>query len=245
MKNLMLCCDKRIIWKWDHGCVGWESYKKVTFIFYVEEEKWNTRNKQVDWNLKFKIEVGPKIFETGERTVENCWLIGKLMEDQHLHLLMCCPIQMMSALSSYMFCSYWLRLQSQLSPGLSKNFPCFRCHFTQKYIGIIWRFLPTLNLSSFGWISKVMSRGLDSIWNESKSHEQSPTQWIKQNQLCSQSWRVSFCIFHTSYYFFLPFVSFNKAVRLYVISVNSLNLTFETTWSQIDLDRANLRDCLV
>ena len=37
---------------------------------------------------------------------------------------------------------------------------CFRRHFTQKYIGIFWKFLPTLNLSSFGWISKVMSREL-------------------------------------------------------------------------------------
>ena len=126
-------------------------------------------------------------------------------------------------------------------------FVLYLSHFVsfQKYIGIIWKFLPTLNLSSFGWISKVMSRALDSIWNESKSHEQSPTQWIKQNQLCSQSWRVLFCIFHTLYYFFLLFVSFNKAVRLYVISVNFLNQTFETTWSKIDLDRANLRDCLV
>ena len=31
-----------------------------------------------------------------------------------LPLLMSCPIQMMSALSSYMFCSYWLGLQGQL-----------------------------------------------------------------------------------------------------------------------------------
>ena len=40
------------------------------FHFYVEEEKWNIRNKQVDWNLKFEIKVGPKTFETGE----NSWL---------------------------------------------------------------------------------------------------------------------------------------------------------------------------
>ena len=65
--------------------------------------------------MKFKIEVGPKTFETGERTAENSWLTGKLMEDQHLCLLMSCPIQMMSTLSSYMFCSYWLGLQGQLS----------------------------------------------------------------------------------------------------------------------------------
>ena len=58
----------------------------------------------------------------------------------------------------------------------------------------------------------------------------------KQNQLCSQSWRVSVCVFLTFYHFFLLFVSFNKAVKLYVISVNFLNLTFETTWSKIDLD---------
>ena len=58
----------------------------------------------------------------------------------------------------------------------------------------------------------------------------------KQNQLCSQSWRVSVCVFLTFYHFFLLFVSFNKAVKLYVISVNFLNLTFETTRSKIDLD---------
>ena len=28
--------------------------------------------------LKFEIKVGPKTFETGERTVENSWLTGKL-----------------------------------------------------------------------------------------------------------------------------------------------------------------------
>ena len=28
--------------------------------------------------MKFKIEVGPKTFETVERTVENSWLTGKL-----------------------------------------------------------------------------------------------------------------------------------------------------------------------
>ena len=65
--------------------------------------------------MKFEIEVGSKTFETGERTVENSWLTGKLMEDQHLCLLMSCPIQMMSTLSSYMFCSYWLGLQDQLN----------------------------------------------------------------------------------------------------------------------------------
>ena len=58
--------------------------------------------------MKFKIEMGPKTFETGERIVENSWLMEKLMEDQHLRLLVSCPIQMMLALSSYMFCSYWL-----------------------------------------------------------------------------------------------------------------------------------------
>ena len=68
----------------------------------------------MDRNLKFEIEVGSKTFETGERTVENNWLTEKLTEDQHLHLLMSCLIQMMSALSSYMFCSYWLGLQGQL-----------------------------------------------------------------------------------------------------------------------------------
>ena len=39
------------------------------FHFCVEEEKWNIKNKRVDWNLKFEIKVGPKTFETGERTV--------------------------------------------------------------------------------------------------------------------------------------------------------------------------------
>ena len=98
--------------------------------------------------------------------------------------------------------------------------------------------LPTdiNHLNFFGWIPNVISRALDSIWNGSKSHEQSPTQWIKQNRLCSQSWRVSVCIFLTLYHFFLLFVSFNEAVKLYVISVNLLNLTSETTWSKIDLD---------
>ena len=79
------------------------------------------------------------------------------------------------------------------------GFVLYLSHFVsfQKYIRIIWKFVQTLNLSSFGWISKVMSRALDSIWNGSKSHEQSPTQWIKQSQLCSQSWRVSVCIIST------------------------------------------------
>ena len=46
------------------------------FHFYVEGEKWNIRNKWVDWNLKFEIKVGRKTFETSERTVEN----GKVNE---------------------------------------------------------------------------------------------------------------------------------------------------------------------
>ena len=29
------------------------------------------KNKRGDWNLKFEIKVGPKTFETGERTVET------------------------------------------------------------------------------------------------------------------------------------------------------------------------------
>ena len=28
--------------------------------------------------MKFEIKVGPKTFETGERTVKNSWLTGKL-----------------------------------------------------------------------------------------------------------------------------------------------------------------------
>ena len=71
--------------------------------------------------MKFEIEVGPKTFETGEKTVENSWLTGKLTEDQHLHLLMSCPIQMMSALSAYMFCSYWLGLQGQLGDLVARD----------------------------------------------------------------------------------------------------------------------------
>ena len=35
--------------------------------------------KKQEGGLKFEIKVGPKTFETGERTVENSWLTGKLM----------------------------------------------------------------------------------------------------------------------------------------------------------------------
>ena len=34
--------------------------------------------KKQEGGLKFEIKVGPKTFETGERTVENSWLTGKL-----------------------------------------------------------------------------------------------------------------------------------------------------------------------
>ena len=52
--------------------------QECDFHFYVEEEKWNRRNKWVDWNLKFEIKVGLKTFEIGERIVENSGLTGKL-----------------------------------------------------------------------------------------------------------------------------------------------------------------------
>ena len=48
-----------------------------------------------------------------------------------------------------------------------------------------------------------------------------------------------FGLYLSHFLLFLPtisFVSFNKAVKLYVISVHFLSLTFETTWSKIELD---------
>ena len=34
----------------------------------------------MDWNLKFEIMVGPKTFETGDKTIGNKWLTGKVTE---------------------------------------------------------------------------------------------------------------------------------------------------------------------
>ena len=65
-------------WKnqWDHGCVGWErvTRKWFSFLCWRGEMKY----KKQAGGLKFEIKVGPKTFETGERTVENSWLTGKL-----------------------------------------------------------------------------------------------------------------------------------------------------------------------
>ena len=91
-------------------------------------------------------------------------------------------------------------------------------------------------MNFFGWIPNVISRALDSIWNGSKSNEQSPTQWISKTNYAVNLGVFRFVSFSLFIISFLLFVSFNKAVKLYVISVNFLNLTFETTRSKIDLD---------
>ena len=97
------------------------------FHFYVEEEKWNRRNKWVDWNLKFEIKVGLKTFEIGERTIENSKLTGKLTrrptfaivdELYYLNDVSIFILHVLFLLAGTTRSAWW-----PCSPGLGKNFP--------------------------------------------------------------------------------------------------------------------------
>ena len=77
--------------------------------------------------LKFEIKVGPKTFETGERTVENSWLTGKLTgrptfaifdELYHLNDVNIFILHVLFLLTGIIRLAWW-----PCSPGLGKNFP--------------------------------------------------------------------------------------------------------------------------
>ena len=108
-----------------------ESYKKVIFIFYVEEEKWNTRNKRVDSNWG-----GPNCWKQLANGKVNGRPTSAFVDElSYSNDVSTFSLHVLFLLAGTTRSTWW-----PCSPGLGKNFPgqadCIR------HLKHIWECVP-------------------------------------------------------------------------------------------------------